>query len=625
MLTPPKLLRWPFFVVVAAVFAAIAAPAQAQHEFNLNRFRASETPDDGFSLTRPNDYGHMRFGAHIHLDYGHDPFVVEGTAGDSSTEIAAIVQHQLTGTAGVSLGLFDRLVVYLGLPVHLLLQGQDVSGFAVTPPDGGGLGDFYFGARVRLLGDDDDVLAVALQLGATAPSSQKTYRGENFLTIHPELLAEVRSSGLRVTVNLGGRVREDQILQNDSLIGDELTFGLGIAVPVVGTHFRPWETRLDLLLQAYGETAFKNFFGREETGLEAIGGLKLHHSSGFVIGGAAGAGLNRGIGSPDLRAILTLGWGTPPEAPDTAPGDRDGDGILDPDDQCPDEPEDRDGFEDEDGCPDPDNDRDGILDVNDECPLEPEDADGIADEDGCPEEDYDEDGLPDVIDECPLEPEDHDDFEDDDGCPDPDNDQDTVLDVDDRCPLVPGVPENDGCPGDRDGDTVLDDVDNCPDEPGPVENQGCPRRQLVRITEDHLEILDTVYFRTNSDVIQSRSYELLENVAQVIVNHPEIQLVRVEGHTDSRGDDNYNMRLSQRRSESVMRFLVEHGVAESRLTARGFGETHPIESNNTRAGRAANRRVEFNLGQEHESVQPGMNAPTEDTMDEPVDRSGDDF
>src|SRR5690606_10591226 len=130
--------------------------------------------------------------------------------------------------------------------------------------------------------------------------------------------------------------------------------------------------------------------------------------------------------------------------------DRDGDGILDPEDKCPDHPEDKDGFQDEDGCPDPDNDEDGVLDAQDQCPLVPEDRDGFEDEDGCPDSDNDRDGIPDASDQCPMEAEDQDGFEDEDGCPDPDNDKDGIPDVKDLCPNEPetwnGIADNDGCP-----------------------------------------------------------------------------------------------------------------------------------------------------------------------------------
>jgi outer membrane protein OmpA-like peptidoglycan-associated protein len=155
--------------------------------------------------------------------------------------------------------------------------------------------------------------------------------------------------------------------------------------------------------------------------------------------------------------------------------DRDGDGIKDIDDKCPNEPEDKDGFQDEDGCPDPDNDGDGILDVDDKCPNTP----GVAATHGCPREDSDGDGIPDDLDRCPNQPEDKDGFQDEDGCPDPDNDNDGLVDAVDKCPMAPGPPQNMGCPVvDRDGDGIPDDKDKCPDEPedkdGFRDDDGCP-------------------------------------------------------------------------------------------------------------------------------------------------------
>ncbi|MFC1611149.1 OmpA family protein [Myxococcota bacterium] len=309
--------------------------------------------------------------------------------------------------------------------------------------------------------------------------------------------------------------------------------------------------------------------------------------------------------------------------------DRDGDGILDVDDQCPDEPEDVDTWQDEDGCPDPDNDADTVLDVADKCPLQagdpandgcpiddrdgdgipdatdqcpdiPEDLDGHEDEDGCPDEenlDSDGDGILDNVDKCPTEPEDIDQFEDEDGCPDPDNDQDTVLDVVDGCPLQPGPPENNGCPvQDRDGDGINDDVDQCPDVPG-LAPTGCPKRVLVVKTDDKIEIKKQIKFETNKATIKGRiSFEILDQVGAVMKSNPTIKVV-IEGHTDSVGPADYNLRLSDSRANSVRDALVEREVASDRMEAIGYGESKPIASNRSRRGRAANRRVEFKIVQ----------------------------
>ncbi|MFO0696800.1 MAG: OmpA family protein [Polyangiales bacterium] len=248
------------------------------------------------------------------------------------------------------------------------------------------------------------------------------------------------------------------------------------------------------------------------------------------------------------------------------PPDTDGDGIRDPQDACVTLPEDRDGWQDTDGCPDPDDDADGVLDTDDRCQHDPEDRDG---------------------------------WQDADGCPDLDNDADTVPDTTDRCPNDPGPESNGGCPDpDRDGDGVPDRVDNCPDEPGTAEFHGCAQRQLVLIQNDRLEILDKIYFRTNSHVIDRRSYPLLDNIARVIAAHPEIGAVSIEGHTDARGDARRNRALSQRRANSVMQYLVRQGhVPADRLTATGYGPDRPVYPNaTTDAENEANRRVEFRIG-----------------------------
>jgi outer membrane protein OmpA-like peptidoglycan-associated protein len=248
------------------------------------------------------------------------------------------------------------------------------------------------------------------------------------------------------------------------------------------------------------------------------------------------------------------------------PTDSDGDGILDKVDRCPEDPEDFDEFEDEDGCPDPDNDKDGIPDVDDKCPNDPEDKDGFEDEDGCPDSDNDADGLADSIDQCPDQAEDSDGYEDDDGCPDCDNDGD-------------GVPE---CP---------EVVDKCPDKPAKTKD-GCPEYKLVKVTDKKIELRQTVYFDTARASIKRVSYPLLNEVAQVLDDNPKIK-VRIEGHTDSRGKDAYNLRLSDDRAASVRRYLAQRGIDESRMVSKGYGERVPIADNRTKTGRGQNRRVEF--------------------------------
>ena len=286
-----------------------------------------------------------------------------------------------------------------------------------------------------------------------------------------------------------------------------------------------------------------------------------------------------------------LGGGGAP-APVANP-DPDGDGFVGAEDKCP---EDK-GVA-PDGCPVRDSDADGIADNQDKCPTEAETVNGFQDTDGCPDQvpDPDGDGIRGEADKCPDQAEDKDGFEDDDGCPDVDNDKDGVLDTADHCATDAGPVENNGCPDtDKDGDGVVDRLDNCPDEPGTKENHGCKKKQLVVLTQTQLKILDKVYFRSGKARLQHRSNRLLDNIASVLKAHPEIKKVEVQGHTDSRGPDAFNKELSQKRADAVVQYLINRGVDNDRLTSMGYGEEKPIADNGTAAGRAANRRVEFNI------------------------------
>ena len=254
----------------------------------------------------------------------------------------------------------------------------------------------------------------------------------------------------------------------------------------------------------------------------------------------------------------------------TAAADRDGDGVRDSLDQCPDKPEDRDGYEDTDGCPELDNDRDTIPDVEDQCPLVAEDVDSFEDEDGCPDLDNDGDGIADRSDHCPAKAEDVDRIRRRRWLPDLDNDQDGIDDVSDRCPNEPETFNE------------IDDEDGCPDR-----SKGPVRIQHGKIT------VPSVYFASGRNVILERSFPVLQTVAEVLANNPWIKKVRIEGHTDNTGRAQLNRDLSARRAASVQRFLIERGIDPGRLEAQGLGPSRPIADNRTRAGRARNRRVEF--------------------------------
>lgn len=195
---------------------------------------------------------------------------------------------------------------------------------------------------------------------------------------------------------------------------------------------------------------------------------------------------------------------------ETTPPDADGDGILDPDDKCPNQPEDKDNFQDEDGCPDPDNDNDGIPDISDKCPNEPETLNGFEDEDGCPD----------------VKP--------------------------------------------------------------------APKKEYTRITVTEKQIIlkQMIHFETGKAVILPDSFAILDEVADVLIQNPNIR-IRIEGHTDSTGSYDLNMRLSQSRADSVKQYLVSKGIDPFRMEAIGYGPSKPIDTNKTASGRARNRRVEI--------------------------------
>ncbi len=269
--------------------------------------------------------------------------------------------------------------------------------------------------------------------------------------------------------------------------------------------------------------------------------------------------------------------GLPPIAPEAspiAPVDRDGDGLIEPADLCPEEAEDLDGHADTDGCPDLDNDNDEILDSADHCPLEPETANGVNDEDGCPDADDDKDGVENKNDGCLLEPEDIDGFADGDGCPEADNDADGLLDGLDLCPTEPEVKN------------------------GYADDDGCPDAERIRVVGDKILLDQRVHFWTNSHVIRTVSYPLLTRVAKLMNEHPEYVHIEVQGHADVRGDEGFNKRLSEERASAVMRFLIQRGVTAKRLGTQGFGNAEPLLSGRDPRSHYLNRRVEFYVTRE---------------------------
>lgn len=516
--------RWGLVVslltAIAALGVAPPAAAQAPPQFDLNQFRPSQLATDGFAVSHADGQGHLRFGVQLYIDFARDPLELKVTNGPIPDQRLGLVHSQLTGHLTWNLGLWDRLVIFMDLPYTFMLDDNlsdeavaflDSIGQGPLIPRGSGLGDLYLGARGILYGTRENVFQLAAQAILTANTASASRPQQNYLgepNASPniggwfELLGTFNAgSYVRIPLNVGYKTSFQQEVPSLE-IGNQLTFAAAVQV-LLG------QDRFMITMEAFGRTAADTrtgFGGRQETPVELLGGFKFLHPKGITLGMAGTGGVTSGYGNPDWRLIGMLAY-TMPAKSKAVPLDTDGDGIMDEDDACPNEPEDFDGFEDEDGCPDPD--------------------------------------------------------------------------------------------PDRDGDGIIDRLDNCPDEPGPEENQGCPEEQQVVIEESRIEILDKIYFNVDSADLQRRSYAVLDNVAEVLNVHPEISLVRVEGHTDSTGSAGYNLRLSQRRVESVVRYLVDKGgVSKDRLVAEGFGETRPLVPNaRTKAELAQNRRVEFQIAE----------------------------
>jgi OOP family OmpA-OmpF porin len=281
--------------------------------------------------------------------------------------------------------------------------------------------------------------------------------------------------------------------------------------------------------------------------------------------------------SPDFEIMAGVGFtlggqAAPPPPPPPPPlvKDTDGDGIPDTTDKCPHEA----GPKENNGCPDRDRDGDGVVDRKDKCPDEA----GPPEREGCPEKDSDKDGIVDEKDKCPDEPEDKDGFEDDDGCPDLDNDKDGIPDEKDKCPNEPETKNG------------YQDDDGCPDEvPAPVKK--------------FTGVVKGINFRRNSADIKASSFPLLKEAVKVFKEYPALR-IEISGHTSTDGRREFNMKLSQKRAESVKAFLVSAGIEENRISTIGYGPDRPIAENDTKEGQEKNRRIEFRLLGSEEKVAP---------------------
>jgi OOP family OmpA-OmpF porin len=469
--------------VLAMLAAAPDAHAQAvTGDFAVQRFDPAAGTHNYFTTRGVRMDGKMVWSAGFMANYSFLPFVVRSciaAPGQTSTGCSdpgvrqvtdtRVIENEVTGDLLGTLTVIPRLQIALKVPVSW------VKGEGINPDTGSnsihginavGAGDPEVEGKFRLHGEVNDPFVVGAAAFVTAPLGHAFSKGEYIGDTLPSAGIRGIFDGEKGPVSFGANLAA--VFRDKGTIGDT-TIGSQALYSVAG-GFRISPV-IRAILDGFGTTRFST--NRGENTLELDGGFQIFPlGSPVMISLGAGTAVVEGVGVPKVRAFVGVTYALEKR-------DRDGDGIDDSVDQCPTDKEDIDGFEDADGCPDPDNDLDGIPDAQDKCPNQPEDQDGFEDRDGCPDPDNDKDGIPDVSDQCPNQPETKNGYKDDDGCPDePDRDNDGVPDSRDKCPDEPedtdGFQDTDGCPDpDNDNDGVPDAQDECIDEPGPPPT-GCP-------------------------------------------------------------------------------------------------------------------------------------------------------
>ncbi|MBI5510698.1 MAG: OmpA family protein [Deltaproteobacteria bacterium] len=646
-------------MVLVLLCLGLAVPVRAAPiedlSVDLQLFQPVAGANDLITVETGEVNSHLGMSLGLSLNYARNPLAVQIIKTDGTKDnVGAIVANRIDTALVAAIGLFD--VGELGVAVPLVWQG----GLNNAAFEGAGvsvgleklqafaLGTVRLIPKARLLQLQDGLLSAALLATVAFPTGTAAYAREAGMMYAPELAVSTRAKFLRAGLNVGYRAREKTRIQPEPgvfllTVDDEVFAKLGVGLDVNLGNGKPFE----IVGEVFGHTPADNGFARHaadafaknqqrsRTSAEGDLGIRWSLNDNTIVTGGFGAGLtSQGYGQPAPRFFLGFMHYTGtsgvvdtdqdgvPDALDKCPDkkedkdgfedsdgcpdlDNDKDGIPDEDDQCANQPEDKDGIQDEDGCPDADADNDSVPDDKDKCPLEPEDKDGFQDDDGCPELDNDGDNIADGVDQCPNEAEDVDGFQDSDGCPDKDNDNDSLPDLGDMCPNYPedkdGVTDDDGCPEDNDGDGIADEADKCPNEAeiynGVDDEDGCPEKlkakSLVEVTEEKIVIKETILFKTGSAKIMPKSFGLLDQVVAVLKNYKHIKKVRIEGHTDNVGGRPKNLKLSKERAASVREYLVEKGIEATRLESEGYGPDKPIGSNKTAKGRELNRRVEF--------------------------------
>ena len=534
-------------LTVSALLAAATVGTTAfaqQGGFTLDQFQAAPAGDRFFGVQGGDPGGRLLPRLMLLGDYAYRPLVLY--RGSSEERVGNVVSNQAILHLAASVSLWNVLSLSADMPLTLLNNGDSptISGLATTSPSGFAAGDLRAGLRVRLIGEPDSIVSLSLAGYLFLPTGkQSQFAGDGSVHGAPALVLSGEGDSFAYAVTAGADVRsKDTIASTNTTLGSRLTFGGAVGLLLA-------DRQLQIGPEVYGTTVMtgSDRFERATTNVEGILGLRARLGA-WVLGAGAGPGITRGLGTPTVRGVLSVAYVPVPEKP------------LPPKPLPPRRP-----------APPSDKDKDGIPDSIDACPDVPGVRSTDPTKNGCPP-------------------------------PPPDRDGDGIFDKDDACPDLKGLPNDDptqnGCPPDTDGDGIRDDVDACPNEkgkpdPDPQKN-GCPK--AVRVTDNEIVILEQVQFKTGSAVILKTSDDLLSQVAMVLSEHPEIQKIEVQGHTDNRGGKAYNHKLSEKRAAAVVKWLVNKGnVGADRLISHGYGMEDPISDNVTPEGRQKNRRVQFKI------------------------------
>lgn len=544
-------------VLVAAVAATSAAGQTLSSPlvaFDAERLRLSAAATDSLLVDSGRLLSEGGYRLSLLANYERGILVLEGSDGESRS----ILHYRTSAWLMGAWSPVERLELSARLPVIISQGGHGAETLAgVAEPSSSGLGTPEVGGRYSLLQREEGApvsLAVGLDVGLPGGRASAFGRQEHWagfqLSPRVSLGREVGMFALGASV--GARVRSKEVEPGRD-VGTELEQGLVVATRGDGL-------RGELALQVAESLV------HPDVAVELLGGVRLPIGQGFELNALAGHGFTDIPGTPSWRAGVGIAWVHNPPPEDVCQGGRK---------HTPEQ------------CPDNDDDGDSVPNKVDRCPLEA----GSPDNAGCPDRDSEGDGVVDRLDRCPNEvgTPDHG------GCPAPDSDGDGVPDGSDRCPNERGTVEAQGCPAvrDTDGDGVPDATDRCPKEPGVPSRQGCPEPVPPPVTEEQLSLADRkIIFPVGLSEIQGDSARMLDELAGLLKSRPGVS-VRIEGHTDNTGPEQLNRTLSQERAEAVRAYLIQRGIAGSRLEARGYGSSRPVASNDTPEGRSENRRVEF--------------------------------